>query len=52
MQETAIKHHRVLLPLVFQLAADSGQSVTLRLEQLTKLLHALEDKVKVNSSLY
>lgn len=29
----------------FQSYADSGQSVSLRLEQLTKLLYSIEDKV-------
>ncbi len=32
--------------LYFQMPADSGYSVSFRLEQLTKLLYSIEDKVK------
>lgn len=36
--------------LYFQISADSGYSVSFRLEQLTKLLYSIEDKVKHRGS--
>lgn len=38
--------------LYFQMSADSGRSVSFRLEQLTKLLYSIEDKVKHCDSFY
>ncbi len=38
--------------LYFQMSADSGQSISFRLERLTKLLYSIEDKVESDGSFY